>query len=71
MTLPELIFNWDQTGINLAPTALWTLDKKEKKRIEIAGYKDKWQITAVMCGSLVGELHLFSWFMQEKPADVT
>ena len=34
----ELIFNWDQTGINLVPTALWTFDKKGKKRIEIAGY---------------------------------
>ena len=53
---PELIFNWDQTGINLVPTALWTLDKKGKKRIEIAGYQDKRQITGVMCGSLVGEL---------------
>ena len=53
---PELIFNWDQTGINLVPTALWTMDKKGKKRIEIAGYQDKRQITAVMCGSLVGEL---------------
>ena len=53
---PELIFNWDQTGINLVPTALWTLDKKGKKRIEIAGYQDKRQITAVMCGSLVGKL---------------
>ena len=38
---PELIFNWDQTGINLVPTALWTMDKKGKKRIEIAGYQDK------------------------------
>ena len=52
----ELIFNWDQTGINLVPTALWTLDKKGKKQIKIAGYQDKRQITAVMCGSLVGEL---------------
>ena len=54
--LPELIFNWDQTGINLVPTALWTMDKKGKKRIEIAGCQDKRQITAVMCRSLVGEL---------------
>ena len=30
---PELIFNWDQTGINLVPTALWTIDKKGKKWI--------------------------------------
>ena len=53
---PELIFNWDQIGINLVPTVLWTLDKKGKKRIEIAGYQDKRQITGVMYGSLVGEL---------------
>ena len=53
---PELIFNWDQTGINLVPTALWTMDRRGKKRIEIAGYQDKRQTTAVMCGSLVGEL---------------
>ena len=55
----ELIFNWDQTGINLVPTALWTLDKK-LKQIKIAGYQDKRLITAVMCGSLVGELLPFS-----------
>lgn len=29
--IPEdLIFNWDQTGINLVPGALWTMDKKGK-----------------------------------------
>ena len=27
----ELIFNWDQTGINLVPTALWTMDKRKQK----------------------------------------
>ena len=53
---PELIFNWDQTGINLVPTALWTMDKIEKKRIAIEDHQDKRQITAVMCGSLVREL---------------
>ena len=52
----ELIFNWDQTGINLVPTALWTMDKKGNKRVPIQGHQDKRQITAVMCGSLVGEL---------------
>ena len=40
----ELIFNWDQTGINLVPTALWRLDKKGKKRIKIAGYQDSGRI---------------------------
>ena len=28
---PELMLNWDQTGINLVPTALWTMDKKGKE----------------------------------------
>lgn len=35
------------------------MDRRGKKRIEIAGYQDKRQITAVMCGSLVGELLQF------------
>ena len=53
---PELILNWDQTGINLVPTALWMMNKRGRKRIAIERYQDKRQITAVMCGSLVGEL---------------
>ena len=52
----ELIFNWDQTGINLVPGALWTMDKREKKRIDISGFKDKRKITAIMCGSFMGEV---------------
>ena len=27
----ELVFNWDQTGINLVPGENWTLDKKGDK----------------------------------------
>ena len=52
----DLIFNWDQIGINLIPGALWTTDKKGKKQIEIVGLQDKRQITAVMCGSIIGEI---------------
>ena len=32
---PELIFNWDQTGINLVPTALWTLDKRGRRELRL------------------------------------
>ena len=53
---PELILNWNQIGINLVPTTIWTMDKKEKKRIAIEGHQDSKQITTVLCGSLVGEL---------------
>ena len=49
----DLIFNWDQTGILLVPSAQWTMDRK---RIPIAGHNDKWQITVVMCGALTGEM---------------
>ena len=57
MDVPEdFIFNWDQTGINLVPGALWTMDKKGKKWIKIAGLQDKRQITAAMCGNIIGEI---------------
>ena len=61
---PELIFKWDQTGINLVQTAMWTMDKKGKKRIAIEGHQDKRQITAVMCGSLVGDAILDTSFQE-------
>ena len=55
--IPEdLIFNWDQTGINLVPGSLWTMDKNGKRCIKINGLQDKRQITAVLCGTLVGEV---------------
>ena len=53
---PDLIFNWDQTAISLVPSSQWTLDKKGKKRVAIAGHSDKRQITAVMCAALTGEV---------------
>lgn len=35
---PELIFNWDQTGL---PTSPWTMARKGSKRIEMKGLNDK------------------------------
>lgn len=52
---PELILNWDQTGIHLVPASSWTMDKRGSKRVEIKGVNDKRQITAVFCGSLTGD----------------
>ena len=52
----DLIFNWDQTGINLVPGALWTMDKKGNKWIAITGLQDKRQITAVIYGNMMGEI---------------
>lgn len=52
---PELILNWDQTGIHLVPAAAWTMDQIGSKRVEISGVNDKRQVTAVFCGSMLGE----------------
>ena len=43
----DLIFNWDQTGLQLVPTGQWTMNEAKAKRFVIANSDDKWQITAV------------------------
>jgi len=42
---PELLINWDQTGINIVPVSRWTMDFEGAKRVEITGIDDKRQIT--------------------------
>ena len=51
---PQLIFNWDQTGIKLVPSASWTMNEQGAKRVELVGISDKRQITAIFCGNLLG-----------------
>ena len=52
---PELILNWDQTGIKPVPCSSWTMEKCREKRVEMAGTNDKRQITAVFCGTALGD----------------
>ena len=52
---PQLIINWDQTGIHYIPVSNWTMALEGSKRIEIAGVNDKHLITAVFAGTLSGE----------------
>ena len=52
---PELLLNWDQTGIYLVPVSLWTMEQAGSKRVEINRISSKQQITAVVCGSLTGD----------------
>ena len=52
---PELIMNWDQTGIKLVPSSNWTMEKIGTQRVEIVGVNDKRQITAVFFGTLTGD----------------
>ena len=52
---PELILNWDQTGLNLVPTSSWTMAAKGSKRVEVKGLTDKRQITGIFCGTILGD----------------
>lgn len=52
---PELVINWDHTGINYVPVSNWTMAKQGSKRIEIFGKDDKRQITAVFAGTMSGD----------------
>ena len=51
----ELIFNWDQTGIKLATCSSWTMEQRSSKRVEMVGANDKRQITAIFCGTILGD----------------
>ena len=51
----ELVLNWDQTGVELAPSSGWTMEKQGAKRVELSGANNKQQITAVFCGSMTRE----------------
>ena len=50
---PELIVNWDQTGINYVPVGSWTMEVEGARRVEIVGKDDKRQLTAVFGGSML------------------
>ena len=52
---PELILNWDQSGIRIVPSSTWTMEQRGAKRVEMIGVNDKRQITAVFCGTLLGD----------------
>ena len=51
----QLVLNWDQTALKLAPSSNWTMEKCGTKCVEIASVDDKRQITAVFAGTLSGD----------------
>lgn len=65
---PELVLNWDQTGIQLVPSSSWTMDRCGVKRVEIIGANDKRQITAIFCGTIMGDFLPFQVIYQGKTA---
>ena len=52
---PQLIINWDHTGINYVPVSSWTMEAPGTKRVEIIGKDDKRQLTAVLGCSMSGD----------------
>ena len=51
----DLIFNWDQTAIQLVPTGDWTMNEAKAEKVVIANSDDKRQITAVLAATMTGE----------------
>ena len=51
----ELVLNWDQTGMKLVPSSVWTMDRQGERCVEMVGVNDKRQITAIFCGTMLGE----------------
>ena len=71
-TIPSsLVLNWDQTGINVVPSADYTVEQRGSKRIEIAGYQDKRQITATFAATLSGKFLPIQFCMLERQIGVT
>ena len=52
----DLIINFDQTGLSIVPSSDWTMEAKGAKSVEAVGKDDKRQLTAVLAGSLTGDL---------------
>lgn len=50
----DLVFNWDQTALQLVPTGEWTMHEAKAKVIPITNSDDKWQITAVLATTMTG-----------------
>jgi len=52
---PSLVINWDHTATKIAHSSLWTMEKKDTKRVEITAMDDKRQITAIFACTLSGK----------------
>lgn len=58
----DLMFNWNQTAIQLVPTGEWTMNRAKEKVIP----DDKCQITAVVAATITGEFFPVQLLFQGK-----
>ena len=49
---PELIYNWDHSGINYVPISSWTMEVEGTQRVPIIGLDDKQPVTVVFAGKV-------------------
>ena len=63
---PELIINFDQTGLKYVPVGDWTMAKWGSKSVPTSGLGDKRQITAVFAGTLSGMFLPLQLIYEEK-----
>ena len=63
---PQLVVNWDQTGVNIVPASQWTQEEQGSSRVEVAGIGDKRQITITVAGTLSGSLLPFQVLYEGK-----
>ena len=63
---PELLINFDQTGVNIVPGSQWTQAEKGSSRVEITALGDKRQITITVAGTLSGTLLPFQALYEGK-----
>ena len=53
---PELVINFDQTGVKIVPVSNWTLAAQGTKQIDVIGIDDKREITMLLGMTLSGEM---------------
>lgn len=62
----ELVFNWDHTGLQLAPTGEWTMHEAKAKVVPIVNSDDKRQITTVLAQLQQVNFFPLSYFLKVK-----
>ena len=40
-TQTTVVLNWDQTGVKIIPSSMWTMERQGAKRAEMVGVNDK------------------------------
>ena len=65
---PELVINFDQTGVYYVPVSSWSMEVEGAKRVEVVGKDDKRQITAIFGISMSGDFLPIQLVYQGKTA---